>query len=114
MRPVRSGVPALGSVQVQSLGPDRLKRFYADLATVGRRRDGQGLSPKTIRNIHVLIHKALADAYAWDRLTRNVASKVKPPKVDRTEMHMWDADQLRALLGHVRDDRLYAAWHLIA
>ena len=30
------------------------------------------------------------------------------------EMQVWSPEQLRAFLDHVRDDRLYAAWLLLA
>ena len=51
----RHVLPAIGELKIQQVTPDRLDRFYTQLSK-------QGLSPKTIRNIHVMLHKALHDA----------------------------------------------------
>jgi integrase len=55
---IRSG---LGHVQVQSLTPIQIEKFYADLLDHGR-ADGTGLSAKTVRNTHTVLRKALSDA----------------------------------------------------
>lgn len=105
--------PTLGDDRLQDLTPDRLNALYADLLESGR-RDGKGLSPKSVRNIHTTLQKALADAVDSGRVARNVAALAKPPKVrasDREEMKTWTADELRTFLERVADDDLYAAWH---
>ena len=106
-------VPVLGEVKLQGLTPVQLNLFYAHLLENGRRRGGGGLSPKTVRNIHVMLHRALKDAVRWGYLPRNVADAVDPP-VGRSPSGTWTPDQLGAFLGHVRADRLYALWLLVA
>jgi Phage integrase, N-terminal SAM-like domain len=56
-------VPYLGGTQLQAIDAGSLNRLYADLL-VGGRRDGQpgGLSPRTVRYIHTILHGALDDA----------------------------------------------------
>ena len=66
-------------VKLQGLTPVQLNLFYAHLLEDGRRRGGGGLSPKTVRNIHVMLHRALKDAVRWGYLPRNVADAVDPP-----------------------------------
>jgi integrase len=78
------------------------------------RRDGRGgLAPKTVRNIHGALHTALRDAVRWG-YARNVAAAADLPKGMTPEMRVWSPEQLRAFLEHVQDDRLYAAWLLLA
>jgi integrase len=72
------------------------------------------LAPKTVRNIHGALHAALGDAVRWDYVARNVAAAADLPKGMAPEMQVWNPEQLRAFLDHVRDDRLYAAWLLLA
>lgn len=106
-------LPAIGDVRLQDLTPDRLNALYADLLESGR-RDGKGLSAKSVCNVHTTIRKALADAVDAGRVARNVAALAKPPKVrasDRAEMRTWTAAQLRAFLERAADDDFYAAWH---
>src|SRR5215218_9864597 len=50
--------PVLGGLPLQGLMPTHLNRLYGDLRTAGR-------APKTIRNIHGVLSKALADAERW-------------------------------------------------
>jgi integrase len=107
-------VPVLGEVKLQGLSPMQLNLFYARLLERGRRRGGGGLSPKTVRNIHVMLHRALKDAVRWGYLPRNVADAVDPPVGRSAERHVWTPDQLGAFLEHVRADRLYALWLLVA
>jgi integrase len=82
--------------------------------TSGRRHRPGGLAPKTVRNVHVLIHRVLKDAVRWGYVVRNVADAADPPKVKPAELQVWSPAQLRAFLAHVKDDRQYAAWLLAA
>jgi integrase len=106
--------PALGSVQLQGLTPARLNAFYARMLESGRRRGGGPLSPKTVRHVHTMLRKALEDAVRWGRLSHNVADRAQPPKPGTAEMKVWSPEQIRSFLDFVRDDRLYAAWLLLA
>ncbi|MCA1835133.1 MAG: site-specific integrase, partial [Actinobacteria bacterium] len=42
-----------------------------------------GLSPKSVRNIHRLLHRALSDAVAWDYLIFNPAEHASLPRERR-------------------------------
>jgi integrase len=106
-------VPRLGDIELQRLTPFNLSGFYRVLLTAAR-RDGQGLAPKTVRNIHAMLHRTLKDAVRSGYLVRNVADAVTPPRGGSPEMQVWTPEQLRAFLAHVRQDRLYALWLLVA
>jgi integrase len=112
-------VPNVGSTQLQALTATSLNKLYAHLLAQGKRNGTGGLSPKTVRNVHVLIHKALEDAVRWSHLARNVAEYADPPKsrarsASGLHLHTWKADELVAFLNSVSDHRLYAAFLLAA
>src|SRR5690606_31030089 len=95
--------------------------FYATLLTEGRKQGsgdrGAGLAPKTVRNIHVMFNKAMADAARKGIVARNVVALADAPSVKgRTEggIKAWDATQLRGFLDAVRSHRLHPAFHLAA
>lgn len=67
-------IPGVGYVRLQHLGSDQLDVLYADLLS-------QGLAPKTVRNVHTTLHKALKDAVRKDLVPRNVADAADPPKL---------------------------------
>src|SRR6266542_3513848 len=69
--------PAIGHVLVQQLTATHLAAFYAGLADHGR-RDGKGLAPKTVKNVHGLLHRALEDAGEHAVVQRLVVVEGKP------------------------------------
>jgi integrase len=107
-------IPTLGAVELQRLTPGHLSVLYRELLTSGRRHRPGGLAPKTVRNVHVLLHRVLKDAVRWGYVVRNVADAADPPKVKPAELQVWSPGQLRAFLAHVQGDRQYAAWLLAA
>jgi len=111
-------VPRIGGIGLQQLNAGVLNRFYADLLDHGR-LDGKpgGLSPRTVRYIHTIIGRALREAVAWDRLTRNVAQAAQPPgtaQAKSPEMRTWDGATVARFLNLVRDDRHYPTWLFLA
>jgi integrase len=95
---------------MQQLSPDRLDRFYADLSAAG-------LAPKTVRNIHVMLHKALHDAVRKNLVPRNAAEAADPPKLtrsSRSDMSTWTPEQLRDFFAGIAHHRLAAAYLLAA
>ncbi len=106
-------VPAIGGVRLQDLRKEHLDRLYDELERTGG-RGGAGVSPKTVANVHGVVHKALRDAVRNGLVVRNVADLVSPPKSQRPALAWWSPTELRAFLEHVSDDRLYAMWLLFA
>jgi integrase len=111
-------VPILGQIKLQALTPLQLNHLYARPLERGRRKttnDGRlGLAPKTVRNVHVMLHSALHDAMRCGYLVRNLAAAADPPAGRSPEQKVWSPQELGAFLDHVRDDRLYALWLLVA
>jgi len=107
---VRAG---LGAVRLRDLTPLAIERFYGELARTGGKRS-TGLSSKTIRNTHVALRKALADAERLELIDRNPAARAKAPAGDRTETPTWTAEELGRFLVSVAEDPLYALWVLFA
>ena len=86
--------------------------IHAARAAVRRFRSGvipkqipPGLAPKTVRNIHAMIHRALVDAVAWKYINANPASTIRPPKLARARRKVWMPDQIRTFLKSVQQDR---------
>jgi integrase len=99
-------------VKLQSLRPLDVEELYASLLQEGHRYGG-GLSPKTVRNVHIALRRSLADAERFGLVTRNVAAAVKPPVPERRDMQTWTTEDVRCFLAATRDDRLSAAWRLL-
>jgi integrase len=93
--------------------------IHAARAAVRRYQSGMvpkktppGLAPKTVRNVHAMLHRALVDAVAWKYITDNPASNVKPPRVARTRRHVWTTDDIQRFLASIKGDRFAALFLL--
>lgn len=111
-------VPRIGSVPLSKLDGERIGRLYADLLTDGRTGASGtkgGLSPKTVRNVAGVLHKALSDAVRNGRLTTNPATGVDLPTWKRPELTVWDERQAATFLAYVEQagDPLAAVWRLM-
>jgi integrase len=110
-------IPRLGSVLVQQLAPDQLDLIYSELLTSGRvggngRKGGGPLSPSTVNAVHVVLHRALKDGVRKGLVLRNVADFADPPRPVKPEIECWTREEARAFLEALRENRLYAAYHL--
>jgi len=66
-------------VQLSKLGPDHVQRLQDSLLA-------KQLSPTSVHQAHSVLHRALADAMRWGRLSRNVAELVRPPRMSPSHM----------------------------
>lgn len=107
--------PAIGQVPLRRLRVDHLDTFYLDLATTGG-RDGTGLAPKTVLEVHMIIRAGLDTAADRNLVDRNVAqaAHARLPRARRTTARAWTAAELAMLLDSARGQRLYPALHLTA
>jgi len=92
-------IPALGYVQLQKLTPQRVQAFYSHMQQ-------EGLSAKSVNNIHGMFHKALDKAVQWGLVPRNVCDAVSLPKQARHEIQPLDEEQARRLLISARGHSL--------
>jgi integrase len=73
-----------------------------------------GLAPKTVINVHRMLHKAFEDAVVWRYVSRNPTKGAKKPRVTRPRQKTWTVEQLQRFLVAARDDRFFALWVLEA
>jgi len=58
----------------------------------------KGLSEKTIKQHHAIIHSALQKAVEWQLILNNPADRVRPPKVPKNEAKHMTEEQVLAML----------------
>ncbi|HEY3715125.1 MAG TPA: site-specific integrase [Jatrophihabitantaceae bacterium] len=111
--------PHIGDLRLDQLTGTRLTKLYRQLEQSGRADSKEGgLSARTVRYIHTIVHKGLAVAVRDGRLAVNPADKATPPSAKEAaapEMHPWTDGQLRAFLDWSKaGDEMYVAWLLLA
>lgn len=95
--------PALGSVKLEALNAHTIQAFYNSL---GADQEGKpGLSPKTVKNIHGVLHKALQQAVKIGYLRFNPADACELPRAVRKELKPLDEEQSKAFLKAIQGHR---------
>jgi len=94
--------PAIGHVRLVALTPLHVESM---LATVGQR-----LSPKSLRNVHAVLRRALGQAVRAGLIARNVAARefVDAPRVPVEEPRALSTGEVHRLLAAIAGDRLEA------
>ena len=98
-------VPYIGHIKLKDLTTLHIQRTYA-------KAQQNGLSPKSIRNIHGLIHGMLAKAQSLDMVRKNVSEDCELPVVEKTEMHTLSDVELRRFLAIAKDDPFYLMYYV--
>jgi len=95
-------VPHLGHLAVDKLTTVDIDDFYGYLLRGGG-REGRSLAPGTVHSVHVVLHRALAQAVRWEWIWLNPASTASPPRVPPPELCPPSPEQVAALLESVRE-----------
>jgi len=74
-------VPTLGSMPLSRVSAQHLNALYAAKLS-------EGLSPTTVRYIHVTLHRALNGAQRLGLVQRNVSEFASPPRKRRKKMQV--------------------------
>ncbi len=104
--------PAIGNIPLTQLRPEHLQRLYSDKLTTGRRDGRGGLSNRSVRYIHVTLHKALKGAVKMGMLARNPVDAVEIPKIQRHEMRTMSETDLHIFLEYAKSTQYYPLFYL--
>lgn len=95
--------PALGAVKLEALTTPAVQRFYNQL---GAEKGGKtGLSPKTVKNIHGVLHEALQQACKVGYIRTNPVDACTLPRAEKKEIKPLDSDEISAFLKAIQGHR---------
>lgn len=97
----------LGRHRLDQLTPQLIQGAYAKLLK-------DGLAPRSIRQVHVVLHSSLRQAMRWGMIGRNAADGVIVPRPQPREMSTLTAEELHRLFEATAEDRLRPLWVLLA
>lgn len=100
----RGLIPNLGSIALTQLRPEHLQKVYTAMQK-------EGLSARTVRYHHAVIHVALKTALQWGLIVRNPADSIKPPKIHRNEMQTWDEQEMSQFLKAAKASPYHALFY---
>jgi integrase len=113
-------VPRVGDLQLRALTPPRINQLYADVRENGRVIGTGPLALKTVREVHVTLHRALEDAVRWDYLEGNPSDRATAPSATaarnerRRRIRTWSAAEVNAFATFIERHELHELWALAA
>jgi len=84
-------LPAFNNLKLKNLSPKMLQEFY-------NVKYESGLSPKTLRNINMFLHKALQQACRESIIFQNVSECVELPKRKKPDIKILTVEQQKRLI----------------
>ena len=117
--------PALGATQLSALTTPQIQAFYNDLEKQGHsitkknKKTGKEetvkvpLSPKSIKNVHVILSKSLNVAVRLKYIKFNPATPTSRPKVQKPEISPLSNDQLKEFLAALEKEEFSDLYKVI-
>lgn len=95
-------IPSLGAVKLAEINAIQIQKFYNSML---RGSNGKkALAPKSVKNIHGILTKALTTACKLGYLKSNPADNVTLPRIERKEIHPLTDEQVKELLKLLEDE----------
>lgn len=99
-------IPILGVIPIQKITPAILQTFYNQKFENGRTDGKGGLSAKTIRNLHNMLHQALKQAQINGLIMGNPTEGTVLPRRKKKEMCVLSVDEQTKLIQVINMHRL--------
>jgi len=106
-------IPTFGRYHLTQLKPQNIQEYYTNMLVSGRCscKTNSGLSARTVRHHHMVLHKALSTAVEWGLISRNPSDAVRPPRAKNAEMQTWDESEVSQFLAVARDSHYYVLFY---
>ena len=93
--------PHLGEVRLDKLDSHMIQVCYNELLHP-KDETVKPISPKTVKNVHGVLHKGLQQAVDNGYLSSNPTNACKLPKIERAELHLPDESLIAAFLKEIQ------------
>ncbi len=105
-------VPRIGSNKIQKIKAPMIQAFYNRLLkpyeTINRKGKiitKPGLAPKSVKNLHGVLHKAFQQAVLCQIIKNNPCDACKLPRVEKEEMTILDGKNVSAFIQAIKGDQ---------
>lgn len=92
--------PGIGAVRIDALDTNLVQNFYNRLRESTKDRDA--VSPKTVKNVHGILHKALQQAVANGYIRFNPTNACVLPRIEKKELQPLDEAETKLFLDAVK------------
>jgi len=89
--------PRIGSMRLADVRPVHLQRVLDEAIA-------DGAAPRTVLQVHRILHAAFRQAVRWQAIASNPADGVTPPKVEQAKLTIPTPTDLQALFAAIADE----------
>ncbi|WP_235497572.1 tyrosine recombinase XerC [Frankia sp. R43] len=107
-------VPFLGEMPLSGLRAEHIDAALKLAVKASQERRGRPVGPATVKDVLEMLRTALNDAVRQRKLDFNPANGVELASYSTPEVEPWEAAEVGRFLDEAADDRLAAAYELIA
>ncbi len=110
----------IGNIKLVNLSKIDIESMYNKLIKCSKNRtNGNGLSVKTVRNIHLVLHEALQEALELGYINKNPADIAKVPTLKnlnqkKKEIEIYLKDEQKKLIEISKKDKIYGTVVIMA
>lgn len=97
--------PSIGQIALCDLQTPHIQAFYNCMLK-------NGMSPKSLKNMHSVLHEALEQAVLINLISKNVSNACVLPKIKKAEMHPLQGDEIIRFLDAIKGDRFEAVYYV--
>lgn len=111
-------IPRIGYKKIKDIKPMDLQWLYSELLNSGRRnvrtgkQSSSGLSPTTVRLVHIILRCALECAVKNDMIAKNPAKSVSPPTREKFDIMIFTEQQRERFVEVIKNTRFEIAYLL--
>lgn len=113
-------IPYIGNIKLVNLSKIDIESMYNKLIKNDKKKTNRsGLSVKTIRNIHLVLHEAMKEAFELGYINKNPADIAKVPTLKnlnqkKKEIEIYSKEEQKKLIEISKNDKIYGIVVIVA
>lgn len=106
--------PQIGLYKLSDVNTSVVQKYFNYEMESGNLKNGSGLSPKTLHNIRMMLHKAFEKAVELELLAKNYIEYVELPRMVKPEIHILSEQEQKRMFEELThtDEALYFGVYL--
>ena len=105
-------LPEIGAVKLPSLSPIQVQRLINGVKSTKKVSKNQPVNPKTVKNVHGVLHSALNQAVQCGYIRTNPADRTILPKRTKAEIHVLEDNRVIEFLETIQGHRFEYLYQL--
>lgn len=87
-------IPKIGAIKLSELTPMQVQRLINSIRSTKKTELGYEVNPKTVKNVHGVLHSALSQAVQCGLIQTNPADRTVLPKRTKADIHVLEDEKL--------------------